>query len=287
MRLGLVERGTYKTKTFDDLTGYAIEVNGYSYDFGRILAETRKRVKQVWKIECPPDLLRDRLHFSELQYFNRMVKTDQYGIFYRNVGANVCLGLVDEKETYNLVIHELAHEMHYRTGHYSSCDEYVQECLAIMTEQEFGRRSFEFDPHLTAQHLLDQLMELPGFGPLSFLERWEILSKVGGLVQLSFLINRYLDDREGGLLRHWLDTYSPGDEEDRMILNALAQASQGYALYNRYLLLHRFVKISNNYVLDRSRIQMLVKALNLLRDLDQRYPHESLVNLMEGVFGKL
>ncbi|MEI6043155.1 MAG: hypothetical protein WCS37_02070 [Chloroflexota bacterium] len=287
MRLGLVEKGNYKTREFDDLTGYGMEVNGYTYDFGRILAETRQRVQSLWKIECPPDLLRKRLHFSELQYFNRMVKTDQYGIFYRNTGANVCLGLVDEEGTCNLVIHELAHEMHYRQGRYESCDEYVQECLAIMTEQEFGRRSFEFNPHFTGQQMLDQLMELPGFGPLSFLERWEILSKVGSIVQLSALINRYLDDREGRLLARWLETYCPGPEEDRMILNALAQTSQSYALYNRYLLLHRFIKVSGKYVLDRNQVQTLVRALGVLRELDQRYPDEPLTNLMEEVFGKL
>lgn len=287
MRLGLVEKGNYKTKDYDDLTGYRLEVNGYTYDFGRIIAETKDRIYQLWGAECTPDILRNRLHFSEQRFFNRMVKNDHYGIFNRHTGAHVCLGLVDETETSNLVIHEMAHEMHYRQGYYDLSDEYVQEGLAIMTEQEFGRRSFDFNPHFSGQQLVDQLMELPGFGPLSFVERWEILSKVGGIVQLSYLINRYNDDQDGGQLRNWLDYHCASPEEARHIANALAQTSQFYALYNRRLLLSRFVQLGGRGLLDRNQLHTLVRALLQLRELDQRYPDETLTNLMEHAFAKL
>ncbi len=286
MRLGLVEKGNYKNTEYDDLSGYRLEVNEFSYDFERIINETKRRVRQLWGIECPPDLLRRRLHFSEVRFFNRMVKNDHYGIFNPHIGATICLGLVAESETLNLVIHEVAHEMHYRQGYYNLSDEFVQEGLAIMTEQEFGRRSFDFNPHFTGQQMVDQLMELPGFGPLPFLERWEILSKVGGVVQLSYLINRYADDRDGGQLRWWLDYYCPSPDEARQIANALAQTSQFYALYNRRLLLRRFAQLGGRDMLDRLQIHTLIRALRQLRELDQRYPDESLSNLMEHVFEK-
>jgi hypothetical protein len=287
MRLGLVEKGNYKTTDYPDLTGYRLEVNGLMYDFGRMLEETRYRVQFLWGFECPPDLLRHRLHFSEELFFNRMIKNEHYGVFNRHTGANICLGLVAEPETCDLIIHEIAHEMHYRQGYYDQSDEYVQEGLAIMTEQEFGRRTFEFNPHFSAQQLIDQLMELPGFGPLPFLERWEILSKVGGIVQLSYLINRYLDDRDGEQLRTWLDWHCPGPDEARHIANALAQTSQFYALYNRRLLLRRFVQLGNRRLLDRNQIHGLVRALGQLRELDQRFPNESLTNLMEHAFSRI
>jgi len=287
MRLGLVEKGSYINKDYPDLTGYRLEVNGYLYDFSQILTETRRRVEQLWQIECPADLLRHRLHFSEQRYFNRMVRNDHYGIFNRHTGAHVCLGLVDEAATVNLVIHEIAHEMHSRQGYYELSDEYVQEGLAIMTEQEFGRRSFDFNPHFTAQQMIDQLLELPDFGSLPFLARWEILSKVGGIVQLSYLINRYTDDHEGGYLRDWLDRHCSGPDEARHLANALAQTSQFYALYNRRLLLRRFVQLGGYGYLNRNQVHFIVRALLQLRELDKRYPDQSLSDLMEQAFSHL
>ncbi len=286
MRLGLVEKGNYKTTDYPDLSGYQLEVNGYKYDFGRIIAETRIRVRQLWGQDFPLEGLRQRLHFSEQRYFNRMVKNDHYGIFNRHTGAHICLGLVDEVASCNLVIHELAHEMHFRQGYYDLSDEYVQEGLAIMAEQEFGRRSFDFNPHFSAQQLLDQLMQLSGFGLLPFAERWEILSKVGGLVQLSYLVNRYADDEAGGHLRSWLDNHCAGLDDARHIANALAQTSQFYALFNRRLLLRRFTQLGGRHLLDRNQVHELVRALLQLRELDQHYPDEPLSNLMEQAFSK-
>lgn len=283
MRLGLVEKGNYKTREYDDLTGYRLEVNGFTYDFGRIIDETRRRVENLWG-GCPSGMLYKRLHFSEQRFFNRMVKNDHYGVFHPHTGANICLGLVAEPETYDLVIHEMAHEMHFRDGYYEVSDEYVQEALAIMTEQEFARRNFDFNPHFSAQQLVDQLMELPGFGPLPFLERWDILSRVGGIVQLSYLINRFLDDRDGGLLRRWLDEHCPGPDEARYIANALAQTTQFYALYNRRLLLRRFSQLGGRQMLTRTQIGNLVRSLNQLKELDQKYPDETLTHLMDYVF---
>ncbi len=280
MRLGLVQRGTYKTTEFDDLTGYQLEVNGFSYNFGEIIAEARQRVRFLWRIECPPDLISKRLHFSEEKFFNRMLKSSQYGIFNPHTGAHVCLGLVGQAETHNLVIHEIAHEIHYRQGGYSGADETVQEAVAILAEEEFGQREFDYNPHFTSQQLLHLLNELPGFGQLTFLERWNNLSRIATTQQLSGLINQLLDDNEGGRLERWLGQHCANPDQKQHILNELALTTQSYALYNRGLVFKRI------YDLNANPGQPLTGALRQLRELDRRFPEQMLTNLLEQAFAR-
>ncbi len=287
MRLGLVERGNYKTTDYDDLTGYQLEVNGFTYNFGEIIEETRYRVPQLWGFECPPGLLRARLHFSEEKYFNRMVKNEHYGIFSRHTGAHVCLGLVSEAETYNLVIHEVAHEIHYRQGYYEGADEIVQEAVAIMAEEEYAVREFDWNPHYTAQQLLHQLYDLPGFGPLPFHERWSLLSKLRTSQQISHLINHYLDEADGGPFRDWLARRLPTPEAARSVLNVVATATEKYALYNRRLLLARLRQIEGVAPLTSAQCLALTRAVIELKRLDTIKPQESLTNLMELAFAGL
>ena len=281
MRLGLVERGTYKTTEYDDLTGYQLEVNNFAYNFGEIIEQTRWRVSYLWGFECPPDLIRHRLHFAEEKFFNRMVKNEHYGVFHRHTGAHICLGLVSQEETYNLVIHEVAHEIHYRQGWYSGCDEIVQETAAIMAEEEFGRRNFNWNPHFTSQQLLHQLKELLGFGRLPFVERWEILTRLRSAQQISYLINRYLDEADGGQFRSWLESRAGSAEEARPLLNALASTTEQYALFNRRMLL------SNLSHLRTWQLPLVTRAVNCLKQLDQQYPSESLANLIQVAFQNL
>jgi len=280
MRLGLVQRGTYKTTEFDDLTGYQLEVNGFSYNFGEIISEARYRVQSLWHIECPPDLIRQRLHFSEEKFFNRMLKSSQYGIFNPHTGAHVCLGLVGQTATHNLVIHEIAHEIHYRQGGYSRADETVQEAVAILAEEEFERREFDYNPHFSSQQLLHQLNELPGFGKLTFLERWNILSQVATSQQLSGLINQWLDDNEGGRLEGWLGQHCASSDQKQHILAELALTTQSYALYNRSLVFKRI------YQLEACSGQQLSGALRSLRELDRHFPEQMLTNLLEQAFAR-
>jgi len=287
MRLGVVERGNYKTKEYEDLTGYQMEVNGFCYDFGRILSETRLRFKELWGIECPPDLLKKRLHFSEERFFNRMLKNEHYGVYHRNTGANICLGLLPEEQTCNLVIHELAHEMHYRHGGYNRAEVVVQELVAIMAEEEYETRQFDFDPHYTSQQLLHQLMEQPAFASLPFSERWQIVADIGTLAQVSFLINRYLDDTDGHHLRTWLSSRCANPEQARAITNALASVSECYAIFNRRLLIKRLLNIRGSAILPAQDIDAICRALYQLKALDQHNPHDSLSNLIYSAFGDL
>ncbi len=287
MRLGLVENGTYKTTSYDDLTGYKLEVNGFSYDFGRVIEETRVRVRELWGFDCPADMLRTRLHFSEEKYFNRMVKNEHYGIFSRHTGAHVCLGLVSEEETYNLVIHEIGHEIHYRQGTYDGADEVVQEAAAIMAEEEYAIREFDWDPHFTAQQLLWQLKDFAAFGQQPFGARWELLTKVRSAQQLSYLINRYLDDENHRQFQNWLDDRFSSAEATRNLLNAVAVTSQKYASYNRQLLLNRLCDVTGPGTLNPQQNSELLRALTDLRKLDAQYPQESLTNLMQVAFGNI
>ncbi len=284
MRLGTVERGTYKTTEFADLSGYQFEVNNFVYNFGEIIETTRWRINYLWGFECPPELIRTRLHFSEEKFFNRMVKNQHYGVFNRHTGAHICLGLVSQEDTYNLVIHEVAHDIHFRQGWYNGCDEFVQEACAIMAEEEFATRDFDWNPHYTAQQLVHELKELPGFGNLSFLERWDILTRLRSAQQMSYLINRYLDDTDGGQFRNWLGRSIASPEEARPLVNALASTSEKYALYNRRLLLARLSRLGSYSSLDPQQIAALTRALLELKRLDQMYPDESLTTLMEKVF---
>ena len=287
MRLGLVERGNYKTTDYADLSGYELEVNGFTYNFGRIIEETRRRVDFLWGFECPAELLSTRLHFSEEKFFNRMVKNEHYGIFSRHTGAHVCLGLLAQTETYDLVIHEIAHEIHYRQGYYDGADTIVQEAVAIMAEEEFGVREFDWNPHFTAQQLLWQLKDLPGFGTQSFLYRWELLTKVRSAQQMSYLINRYLDEADGGQFQSWLNRCCGGVEQSAALLNAVAATSLQYALYNRQLLLARLIEIGGNALLSRTQIERLSRAVTELKRLDALRPQESLTNLMNLAFAQV
>jgi hypothetical protein len=285
MRIGLVQKGNYKTVEYPDLTGYRLVVNDFTYDFGQILNVTRMRIEELWEIECPPGLLEKRLHFSEQRYFNRMMKNEHYGVFHRSSGAHVCLGLVDETDTYNLVIHEIAHEMHYRQGGYNTSDEVVQEAVAIMTEEEYGTRSFDWNPHYTSQQLLHQLKEQPGFDSLPFLEKWDILTQLGTIQQMSYLVNRYVDEGNGGQLRSWFNRRLANPEQARQILNALATATECYAVFNRQLVINRLINQYEGWeTLSGSQVEQISRSLFRLRDLDQRYPDEMLTNLMASAF---
>ncbi len=287
MRLGLVERGTYKTTEYGDLTGYQLEVNGFTYNFGEIIEQTRWRINYLWGFECPLDLVRNRLHFSEERFFNRMVKNNHYGVFNRHTGAHVCLGLVSQEDTYNLVIHEVAHEIHYRQGWYNGTDEIVQEAVAIMAEEEFDERDFDCNPHFTAQQMLRQLKELPGFQRLSFTERWELLIKLRSSQQFSYLINRYLDEADGGPLRAWLGQRVGAPEEARSLVNALAAATEHYALYNRRLVFNRLCQLRGYSTLGNQQVGAVSRALLELKRLDQIHPNEKLATLIDRAFQSL
>jgi hypothetical protein len=284
MRLGLVQKGNYKTLEFADLSGYMLEVNGYVYNFTNIINTTRHRVKELWQFDCPADLIQNRLHFGEEQFMNRYMRGEHYGAFNRSVGAYVGLGLLPEEETYNLVIHEIAHEMHYRDGNYNRADEILREFAAIMAESEYGIRQFPYEPHYTSQQLLIQLMELPGFGRLSFLERWKLVGGVVDITGISYLINRYLDERDGGQLRAWIARCCPSEEHARSILNALASTTAYYALFNRQLVMKRVQLIQGWNVLNGQEVAAISRALMTLKNLDRNNPGETLSNLINQAF---
>lgn len=287
MRLGLVQRGNYKTFEYDDLTGYQLEVNGFCYNFGEIIAEAHRRIEFLWHTSYPPALLQKRLHFSEERFFNRMLKSQQYGIFNPHTGAHICLGLTPQEETHNLVIHELAHEIHYRQGGYSKADETMQEAVAILAEEEFGVREFNFDPHFTSQQLLHQLQQLDGFGNLSFAARWEILSSVATTVDMSFMINRLLDCASGKRLQRWLQIRFADPTQAQVVLNQLAVTTQNYALFNRELLFDRLCQLADWQLVGSQPGARLAGALRFLLELDHRFPHENLADLINQAFSRL
>lgn len=284
MRLGLVQKGSYKTTEYDNLSGYQLEVNGFCYNFGEIIDEARHRLAYLWDIEYPVELLYKRLHFSEERFFNRMLKSGQYGIFNPYTGAHVCLGLVPQTETYDLVIHELAHEIHFRQGYYSGADEVVQEAVAILAEEEFGKREFSWNPHFTSQQLLHQLDALNGFGNLAFRERWEILSHLKSTQEISYLVNELQDRAEGGHLRSWLGRRCATASHTNTILNELALTTQAYARYNRQLLFNRLAQLEGWLPMSSQEISEVARSLRQLRDLDRRYPQEKLTTLLDLAF---
>ncbi|MEI7554171.1 hypothetical protein [Candidatus Chlorohelix sp.] len=287
MRLGLVQKGNYKTLEFNDLSGYMLEVNGYVYNFTNIINATRHRIRELWQIECPPDLIQNRLHFGEEQFMNRYLRGEHYGAFNRSVGSYVGLGLLPEEETYNLVIHEVAHEIHYRDGNYNRADEILRELVAIMAESEYGIRDFPYEPHYTSQQLLLQLMELPGFGKLPFLERWKIISGVGDVIGISYLVNHYLDDRDGKQLRAWLARQCGTEEQARAILNTLATTTASYALFNRQLVIKRILQIQGLNAPNGQVVATINRSLMNLKNLDRINPGETLSNLINQAFYNL
>lgn len=280
MRLGLVERGNYIMTEYNDLTGYRLEVNDFGYNFSEIIEETGWRLKELWNVSYPEDIIRHRLHFSEERYFNRMVKNEHYGIFSRHIGAHVCLGLVNQAETYNLVIHEIAHEIHFRQGGYHRADDFVREACAIMAEEEYAIRSFDWNPHFTSQQLLHQLMELPNFGQQTFAARWETLSQLESVTELSWLINYYLDANEGGKLKKRLESQLANQNQVEQVQNSLAATTLEYALYNRKLLFAKLASLN----LAPGDLPRLVQAIQRLKKLDALNPHEKLSVLMEQTF---
>ncbi|HEX2915558.1 MAG TPA: hypothetical protein VH186_32660 [Chloroflexia bacterium] len=287
MRLGLVERGNYKTTDYADLTGYQLEVNGFTYNFGRIIEETRQRIWELWGFDYSLKMLSQRLHFSEEKFFNRMVKNEHYGIFNRHTGAHVCLGLVPEEQTYDLVLHEMAHDIHYRQGNYEGADEVVQEMAAILAEEQYAIREFDWNPHFTAQQLLHQLNELPGFTRFNFEERWQLVTGLCSLQQISYLINRLLDETHGNSFEAWLTGRVKSSENTRAIMNAIATTSENYALYNRRLLFERLCRLPGKRELENGQAIALTRAIGELKRLDRLHPQESLTNLMEQAFGGL
>lgn len=287
MRLGLVQRGNYKTFEYDDLTGYELEVNGFCYNFGEIIAEAQRRIRLLWNVDYQLSSLQKRLHFSEERFFNRMLKSQQYGIFNHHTGAHICLGLVSQSETHNLVIHELAHEMHYQQGTYNRASEIVQEAVAILAEEEFGVREFSYDPHFTSQQLLHQLKQLKGFGNLTFAARWKMLTDLETTTDISFLINRLCDANSGNQLQQWLYLHIAEPMEAQVLLNQLAVTTQNYALYNRELLFSRICQLTNRHLSGNQSGAHLARALRSLLELDHRYPQENLAELISQAFSRL
>ena len=289
MRIGIVERGNYKTVEVRDPESWQFEVNGYTYNFGTILHETKCRIAQLWGYDLSIERIQSRLNFAEQRYFERMLR-GHYGLYRPSTGAYVCLGLVGEKHTCDLALHEMAHALHDEEGTYSRANEMAQEAAAILAEEEFCLREFEADPHATAQRYVHMLKALPSFATLPFRERWQAVTTAPNAESLSLLVNRYLDAGRKHQFGAWLDVVAPDSATRSNIERAAAVSATYYDIGYREMLFDALIEVRGRGEADRVSPDQFRRILTNLRELQRREraaPRQPLQPLIAAVISGL
>lgn len=260
-----------------------LTVGEHRYQPARLARRVRKMASKMWKEDLDGDILRNRLYFEAIEGSYAWSREVDSGNFTPASGASVTLGRWDEDATVGIALHELAHEVHLRSGGYDASEMVVREALALLAEREAGlMRSFEREPYYTASNLVDQLYQLRAFTSLPFHKRWVDMIAVTDSNGLADLVNYYLDRSESLGLARWLQRYSQQEEVREQLLQALATCSLRYSLDYRRTLLRNIVRCSTDTALDR-----LLRVIDAVMMLDRRYPDDDLGEIIDFCFSPL
>jgi len=242
--------------------------------------KVRRLAAQMWGSDLAPGILEQRLTFEALDGGVGSSPWSDSGSFSPTSGSIVSLGRWDEDGSIGIALHELAHEMHMRSGGYDNSDGVLREALSLLAERESGlRRTFEREPYYTASNLISQLCELSNFARQSFAKRWDEIVTLSNDVGLSDLVNFYLDRSERLGLGRWLKRYSDNLELRDAILNRIAAVTLRYSLNYRRYFIERVVRCNSEITPDQ-----LTYVFESITTLDRRYPNDDLEQIIAVCF---
>jgi len=258
----------------------AVKIGEYTYRPLQMARKVRRLATQMWGGELAPGILEQRLTFEVLEGAAIASPWSDSGSFSPASGSVVSLGRWDEEGSIGIALHELAHEMHMRSGGYDVSDGVIREALSLLAEREAGlTRVFEREPYYTASNLVSQLCELSPFARQPFAKRWSELVDLTNDVGLSDLVNFYLDKSERLGLGRWLKRYSENLELRDAILNHIAAVSLRYSLNFRRHLLEQITRCTRDITPEQ-----IAYVLESISTLDRRYPNDDLDQIIDFCF---
>ncbi len=257
-----------------------LNVGEYSYRPTQMARKLRRLAHHMWGSDLAPGILEQRLTFEALDGGTGMSPWGDSGSFSPTSGSVVSLGRWDEKGSIGIALHELAHEMHMRSGGYDNSDGVLREALSLLAERESGlNRTFEREPYYTASNLISQLCEISAFARQSFAKRWAEIVTLNNDVSLSDLVNFYLDRSERLGMNRWLKRYSDNLELRDAILNHIAVVTLRYSLNYRRYFIERVVRCNNEIAPEQ-----LNYVFESVITLDRRYPSDDLEQIIDVCF---
>lgn len=257
-----------------------LNVGEYSYRPTQMARKLRRLAHHMWGSDLAPGILEQRLTFEALDGGAGMSPWGDSGSFSPTSGSVVSLGRWDEKGSIGIALHELAHEMHMRSGGYDNSDGVLREALSLLAERESGlNRTFEREPYYTASNLISQLCEISAFARQSFAKRWAEVVTLNNDVSLSDLVNFYLDRSERLGLSRWLKRYSDNLELRDAVLNHIAAVTLRYSLNYRRYFIERVVRCNNEIAPEQ-----LNYVFESIATLDRRYPSDDLEQIIDVCF---
>jgi hypothetical protein len=257
-----------------------LTVGEYSYRPVQIARKVRRLASQMWGADLAPGILDQRLTFEAMDGGAIGSPWSDSGSFSPTSGSLVSLGRWDEDGSVGIALHELAHEMHMRSGGYDASDGVLREALSLLAEREAGlRRTFEREPYYTASNLISQLCELASFARQPFAKRWSEVVALTNDVGLSDLVNYYLDRSEHLGLGRWLKRYSENLELRDALLNHIAATTLRYSLSYRRHVIERVVSCTGQITPEQ-----MAYVLESIATLDRRYPNDDLDQIIDFCF---
>jgi hypothetical protein len=257
-----------------------LQVGEFSYRPSHLARKVRRLATQMWGANLASGILEQRLTFEAFEGSTSMSPWSDSGSFSPANGSVVSLGRWDEEGSVGIALHELAHEMHMRSGGYDESDGVLREALSLLAERESGLlRTFEREPYYTASNLIAQLCELSAFARQSFTKRWTEVAALTTDVGLSDLVNFYLDKSEQLGLGRWLKRYSDNLELRDAVLNHLAVVALRYSLNYRRHLIEQVVRCSRDITPEQ-----ISYVLESIATLDRRYPNDDLDQIIDFCF---
>ena len=257
-----------------------LNVGEYSYRPTQMARKLRRLARHMWGADLASGILEQRLIFEALDGGAGMSPWGDSGSFSPTSGSVVSLGRWDEKGSIGIALHELAHEMHMRSGGYDNSDGVLREALSLLAERESGlNRTFEREPYYTASNLINQLCEISAFARQSFAKRWAEIVTLNNDVSLSDLVNFYLDRSERLGLNRWLKRYSDNLELRDAVLNHIAAVTLRYSLNYRRYFIERVVRCNNEIAPEQ-----LSYVFESIATLDRRYPSDDLEQIIDVCF---
>ncbi|MEI8307246.1 MAG: hypothetical protein WCF99_09295 [Chloroflexales bacterium] len=257
-----------------------LNVGEYHYRPTQMARKLRRLARHMWGADLASGILEQRLIFEALDGGAGMSPWGDSGSFSPTSGSVVSLGRWDEDGSIGIALHELAHEMHMRSGGYDNSDGVLREALSLLAERETGlNRTFEREPYYTASNLINQLGEISAFARQSFAKRWAEIVTLNNDVSLSDLVNFYLDRSERLGLGRWLKRYSDNLELRDAILNHVAAVTLRYSLNYRRYFIKRVVRCTNEIAPEQ-----LNYVFESVTTLDRRYPNDDLEQIIDVCF---
>jgi hypothetical protein len=278
MQLLLRANGQQVAMSMENAGEQVVLVGEHRYRPAHMAQKVRKLAARMWGAALTPDILDQRLTFEALDE-GRSGFGDS-GSFSPRSGSYVTLGRWDEDGSVGIALHELAHEMHMRSGGYDDSDGVLREALSLLAEREAGsERSFEREPYYTASNLVGQLAAIGAFARQPFARRWEELVALTTDVALADLVNYYLDKSERIGLARWLQRFSESADLRDALMGRLAVTSLRYSIDFRRRLLVNLVRCDPATPADQ-----IAYVLDSIATLDKRYPGDDLGRIIDFCF---